>query len=336
MHADLSIAQSTLPAVVAFLVTLLALPVAIGLAPWPGLVDPVDRDRDGHPIARSGGLAIAIGWATGVLLLVGTEALPLVLAGLAVLAIGLHDDLTRSSPRLRLTVLAVICFGAALAGVRVEAAHLPGLGPVHLGVLGLPLSAAWILGTTVIFDFIDGLDGLAGSLAGLAGLGLLLGGVGIGGVAAGALVGATGAFLLLNRPPAQLYMGDNGSNLVGFLVGAITLMALDRGGGFEVLPALLMISVPLLDGVTTILRRLSRGDLFGADLEHIHHRLVDAGRPAGRALAVMSAAAAVCSVVGVAMCRWRPAIVLVPLAVAGLALLWRAARVSRPGEPSSP
>ena len=319
----------TLPAVVGFLVALVALPAVRAWAAWPGLVDPIERDAWGRPLPRSGGVAIALGWSVACLVGGGDELRPLVLLGLGAFAIGLHNDLVRSSPKLRLGLLAALSVAVAAVGFRVETVQLAGVGSLPLGVLAVPLSAAWILGTTVAFDLIDGLDGLAGSLAVIAGLGLMMIDGGSGAAAAAALVGATAAFLLFNRPPASIYMGDNGSNLLGFVIGVGSLAALDGEGGFGLLPALLLVAVPVLDAATATLRRFRRGDLFGADLEHLHHRLRSSGRSPLEALGRVGTVAAGCATVAVLLTEVDAATVLLPLAAAGLGwLLWEA-RVRR-------
>jgi UDP-GlcNAc:undecaprenyl-phosphate/decaprenyl-phosphate GlcNAc-1-phosphate transferase len=320
----------TLHAVVGFLVALVALPVARAAAPWLGLVDSQARDRAGQPVPRSGGVAIALGWAAACLLVGGDDLGILAVLGLGAFAIGLHDDLVKSSPRLRLALLALLAVGAAVAGFRVDSVLLPGIGSVPLGVLAIPLSAAWILGATVAFDVIDGLDGLASALVVVAGLGLMLtGGGGVGGAAAGALVGACAALLFFNLPPASIYMGDNGSNLVGFVVGATSLVALDSGGSFLLLPGLLLIAVPIVDAAIAVARRATRGDLFGSDQEHLHHRLLRSGRPPIQALALMLIVATACATIAVVMAHVDAATVLLPIAGAALGWLAWEARVRR-------
>ncbi len=320
--------DATLPALIGFCVALVALPLARGWAAWPGLVDPVERDHSGRAMPRTGGVAIALGWGGACAAVAWTELWPLLVFALLALGLGLHDDRVRSSPRLRLGVLAILSVGVTLAGLRVDALYVPGSDPIALGWLAIPLSAAWVLGTTVAFDLVDGLDGLAGALAVIAGIGLMATGSGAGALAAGGLAGATGAFLLFNRPRASVYMGDNGSNLVGFVVGASTLAAMGGEGGFRPLVAALFIAVPLLDTVTATLRRLRRGDLFRADLEHLHHRLAARLSP-WKALGVLSTVAVGCATVGWLLTRVDAAPVLLPLAAAGLGwLLWEA-RVRR-------
>jgi UDP-GlcNAc:undecaprenyl-phosphate GlcNAc-1-phosphate transferase len=97
------------------------------------------------------------------------------------------------------------------------------------------------------------------------------------------LVGALGGFLVFNRPPARLFMGDAGSNFLGFLLGAMTVAGTyfryDRvGSPYSVLAPLLVMAVPLYDSISVILIRLREGrSPFQADRRHFSHRLVDRG-----------------------------------------------------------
>ena len=287
---------------------LIGLPASLaGL--WLGrrleLVDSLQRDPDGRPIPRAGGVAILLTWlAVSAPQLQAQTAWVLGLSA-AAWAMGLHDDFTKSSPRLRLAILVGLSLTAAALGIRIEAVVIPGSGaPLALGVLAIPLSAAWILGTTVAFDFIDGLDGLASGLVLLACGGLLL----IGGDASelalvAGLAGATAAFHTVNHPPARAYMGDNGSNMLGFALGSLSLLiCTEASGAFLAAPALLLIAVPVLDATLTLARRAgSTKSVFSSDTGHIHHRLLLGGHSTRQALSLLLLAAASCAAAGVAL-----------------------------------
>jgi UDP-GlcNAc:undecaprenyl-phosphate GlcNAc-1-phosphate transferase len=264
------------------------------------LVDRGRKDADGRAMPRSGGMGIALAWAIAILATTGdaAESMRLLTLGGFALVVGLHDDLRNSSPRWRLAVLAALALNATALGFRVDVVTLPGGAVWNLGVFAVPLSAAWILGTTVAFDFADGIDGLAGGLAAIACLGIAaLAPPGHAALAAGALGGASLAFFLYNRPPATIHMGNNGSNLLGFTVGVLTLGGLAGGdGGLPVLPGLLLIAVPVTDAALTVLRRGATAEsLFSSDQAHIHHRLQDRyGTP--RALTLLLMTAAICAI----------------------------------------
>ncbi len=258
---------------------------------WIGVVDAQQTDRSGRPMPRGGGVALLAAWAVPVLWVLRLEAVPLVAMAGAATAIGLHDDLRRSSARLRALALGGLALAASWWVGGLAAVALPGLGVVPMGALAVPAGAAVVLATNVGFDFADGLDGLAAGLCLIACVGLLWAGAG---VEVACLAGASAAFLVFNRPPASVYLGDSGSNLVGFLLGvALLRSARLESGAFALLPALLLVAVPAADTGSALLRRARGGEgLFAGDREHIHHRLGRRFGPAGALLVLLAVASA--------------------------------------------
>ena len=233
----------------------------------------------------------------------GGELLPLLACSAGAWLIGLHDDFTDSSPRVRVVLLALLSLTAAALGLRCESVDLPLIEPFALGQAAIPLSALWILGTTVAFDFIDGLDGLALSLGVLAAACLIFAGA-EGTLALAALTFASAQIGLLawNRPPALFYLGDNGSNLLGFALGALSVGSLGGEGGFPVLTALLLIAVPFGDAVGTMVRRArGSGSLFDSDENHVHHRVLERRDQTLAALAQLVATALAAAVLGLGL-----------------------------------
>jgi UDP-GlcNAc:undecaprenyl-phosphate GlcNAc-1-phosphate transferase len=147
------------------------------------------------------------------------------------------------------------------------------------------VTIVWIVGLTNSFNFLDNMDGLAASVGLIAAVLFIGAQVAVGSlfvpavlvVLAGALLG----FLLHNRPPARLFMGDAGSNLIGFLLGTLTVEGTFTREGFSplaVMAPLLVMAVPLYDTVSVILIRLREGrSPFQPDRCHFSHRLVDRG-----------------------------------------------------------
>ena len=151
------------------------------------------------------------------------------------------------------------------------------------GAIVLPLAVAvaftifWIVGMTNTINWIDGLDGLAGGVSvvaclvmfiitwrleqyTLAYLPLILG-------------AATLGFLPYNIHPARIFMGDSGAMFLGFALAVISII-----GGAKMASVLLVLGIPLLDGVYMIIYRLYRGrSPMSADRGHLHHRLLDIG-----------------------------------------------------------
>lgn len=157
----------------------------------------------------------------------------------------------------------------------------PLVGRLHLGWLGLPLTALWLVGMTNAYNFMDGIDGLAGNQALIAGVAWF--GIGVFtnqtalAVVALLLVTSTLGFLAHNWPPASIFMGDVGSAFLGFTLAAIAVIA----GGIDArLPLIgaLFIWPFIFDPIFTILSRLRRREnIFQAHRGHLYQRLVIGG-----------------------------------------------------------
>lgn len=214
--------------------------------------------------------------------------------------IGLYDDLVGARAR---TKLAVQVLAAALAvfglGLRWPAlAEL--LGPLAGAE---PVITALFLVTAVnAINLSDGLDGLAGGNTAI-GLGVVLAAtlaqdrpdLALGWVAAAALGGVLG-FLVHNRHPARVFMGDAGSYFLGFLLPALLLQIApvrERVAIIDLSIPVLVLALPLLDMVLAIVRRAARGQpIFSADSDHIHHRLLARGLTHGRVVLLLWATTA--------------------------------------------
>ena len=219
--------------------------------------------------------------ASGVALR-GRELLLILGLASAVMLMGLADDRKALGWRIRLAVQVVLAVVLAGCGVRVTL-----FGPLANPIFGGAVTVLWVVGLTNAFNFLDNMDGLAASV-GLIAAALFLGAQ----VAAGSLfvpavllglVGALAGFLVHNRYPARLFMGDAGSNFLGFLLGASTVAGTyyRYGAGeskFNVLTPLLVMAVPLYDTTSVIVIRLREGrSPFEGDRRHFSHRLVERG-----------------------------------------------------------
>ena len=139
------------------------------------------------------------------------------------------------------------------------------------------------MGVTNAINLADGLDGLAGGLALLCLCAIAVFGAICGNhtVMAVALIesGAILGFLRFNTHPAQVFMGDGGSQVLGFSIGVLSILATqgDRTALSAALP-LLLLGLPILDTVAVMLRRALAGrSPFSSDRSHLHHRLLDLG-----------------------------------------------------------
>jgi UDP-N-acetylmuramyl pentapeptide phosphotransferase/UDP-N-acetylglucosamine-1-phosphate transferase len=258
---------------------------------WPRDV-PNERSLHKAPTPRTGGLAILLGLVTALDATLGRPEGPAlwICAATGVLALVSFVDDRKGLPvgvRLLAQVLAAAAavWGAGLAAPR---AWLPFLGDVAFGVLAAPLSFLGLLWLTNLYNFMDGMDGFAGSMTAIGGafLGLALLRGGAAGAASPAffLAAASAGFLLWNRPPARIFMGDVGAVPIGFLVGCLGLAGAATGA-FDPAVPLLCFAPFVLDATATLFQRLLRGErVWQAHRSHYYQRLVLAGWTHGRTL----------------------------------------------------
>jgi UDP-GlcNAc:undecaprenyl-phosphate/decaprenyl-phosphate GlcNAc-1-phosphate transferase len=209
------------------------------------------------------------------------ELLEILVLATIIMVMGLIDDRKSLKWQLRLGIQVLCAAILAASGVRVTL-----FWPFTHPLLGGAVTVMWIVGLTNSFNMLDNMDGLAASV-GLIAAGLFC----VGQVAAGSLfapavllivMGALGGFLVHNHAPARLYMGDAGSNSLGFLLGAMTVVGTYHVSGvdspFSVLAPLLVMAVPLYDTTSVVLIRLLEGrSPFQGDRRHFSHRLVARG-----------------------------------------------------------
>jgi UDP-GlcNAc:undecaprenyl-phosphate GlcNAc-1-phosphate transferase len=149
--------------------------------------------------------------------------------------------------------------------------------------INLALTLVWIVGITNAFNLLDNMDGLTGGLAALAAA--TFGAMGIMGhlpalpLLAFSLSGACFGFLLHNRFPAKIYMGDAGSTFIGFLIATIGLQVrFDNLPEVTFLIPVVVLALPILDTTLVVVSRLRSGrPVFAGGRDHISHRLVSLG-----------------------------------------------------------
>jgi UDP-GlcNAc:undecaprenyl-phosphate GlcNAc-1-phosphate transferase len=188
-----------------------------------------------------------------------------------------------------------------------------GLGDVTLGRMAFLFTIVAAIALINAFNMLDGLDGLAGgsALVALAGLAYYFVGheVGSGAVISLALVGAITAFLIFNIPwsfnrPLLAFMGDAGSTLLGFVLAALALIAVQprETAGLPAVVVLWLLPVPILELFTSTFRRLITGlSPMQADRGHFHHKLLEAGFSVRAIFLIYMLASIISAVAGLTM-----------------------------------
>jgi len=320
---------------VAFMGCVLVTPMVTRVATWLGAIDRPDQFRRIHKgaIPRLGGLglAAAVAVAVGVAAVGGHlrdwseyprwlgALLPIGLASLIVLAVGVADDTREMRPRLKLIGQASAALVLYLGGLRIDGVtvfhatislDLPGFTIPTGGLiapippLGLFVTMAWFLACMNIWNLIDGMDGLA------SGVGLLVSGTlalvaiwldnpGVA-ILSAALAGGLAGFLLYNWHPACIFLGDSGSLLIGLLIGIIGVQgSIKEGATISLLFPILAMGLPITDTAMAIFRRWVRNlPLSSADRRHVHHLLIGLGLDPRQAAALLYCfSAGLCGVV---------------------------------------
>lgn len=299
--------------ILALAVTVAVTPLAALLAVRVGVVDrPGALKVQQRPVPYLGGVAVFAGLAVPVAWAQPGLLVPL---GLALL-VGLADDAGDVSPRARLACELAIGLAAAVA--------LPGT----LSVAGVAVTVVVVVALLNAVNLLDGLDGLASSVAALGAAGFAIVLEGDARVVALALCGALLGFLVWNRPPARIYLGDAGSYLVGTSLALLLGLTVTSGDGAALTAgALLFVAVPVADTTVAIVRRRRAGrPLFEGDRGHVYDQLVDRGWTTGRSTAACAGAQALLVMTGLAASALGAgvAVVFVALVVAvvGGVALW--------------
>lgn len=283
------------------LLSLVSLALSLILTPavrdWSirlGVVDRPDHGRKTHPrvTPRTGGAAIMASYAGayGLLLLLPLKAggvihdnigaIGRLLPAVAIVfCTGLADDWRNLRPWQKLSGEAAAAVAAYTAGVRI----LGVTGHVASPPIGFVLTVSWLILCANAFNLIDGVDGLAAGVGITATLtifvaGMLHGDVTLG-LATAPLAGCLIGFLRYNFNPASIFLGDSGSLVLGFLLGAYGVIWTQKAATMLGLAAPVMaLALPLLEVALSVLRRFLRNEpIFLGDRGHIHHRLLDRG-----------------------------------------------------------
>lgn len=289
---------------VALLATLLATPLAKCIAQHLGAIDKPDERRINKvPIPRMGGIGIALGLVAAVAVQVaGTKLLGwptvfvphmqlqgvdyklLTVAVVIVFLTGAIDDVRNLKPRQKLLGQILAACVAAASGLVIGNVANPFTAElIPIGWLAYPITVVYLVAFTNIINLIDGLDGLAAGITAISCAAMFYLSYEAhqidAAVLACILAGCCLGFLRYNFNPASIFMGDCGSNMLGFLLGVIALLGVNRVAAATTLIVPLVIAgVPIIDTFAAIVRR-RRGHtaISQADTGHIQHRLIKQG-----------------------------------------------------------
>ncbi|WP_319405958.1 MraY family glycosyltransferase [uncultured Desulfosarcina sp.] len=272
---------------ISIILTVVLMPYARALACKLQAVDePDSRKIHEGLMPRCGGMAMAVGAMTPIVLWVPMTPFikGLLIGTLIIVLFGMADDINDLKPHTKLAgQLAAAMVAILVGGVKISdlGDFLPA-GMMLPDWAAIPLTAFVIVGVTNATNLSDGLDGLAGGIALLIfiGIGYLSGSeknmlfVLISIAVGGSVLG----FLRFNSHPAQLFMGDAGSQFLGFVAIVLSITLTQQNAHLSPIVPMILLGVPIMDTLTVMFRRLAKGcSPFAADRTHFHHQLMTMG-----------------------------------------------------------
>lgn len=284
---------------VTFVLCLILTPIVIKFARKFNFVDVPKDSRRVHskPMPRIGGVAIVISMFIGLLIYylitkdiksiaLDYKFLGYAIGGFIIALMGIIDDVFNLRARYKFIFqlaagIVVYYFGIRISGVKIPFIYTD---IIDFGILDFPITLLWIIGITNAVNLIDGLDGLAAGISAISAIALLTIFIATSAsleaiIITAVLVGATLGFLPYNFNPAKTFMGDVGSNFLGFTLSIVSMLGFAKGYTLiAIIAPILALGVPIFDTLFAMVRRFLKGQpMLKADGAHIHHRLLKRG-----------------------------------------------------------
>ncbi len=275
-----------------FLTSVFSVYLILRLSNKFNLYDSID-ERKIHTgdIPRLGGIGIFTGFLTGLLLFallfdpgfLGNNLWALFIGSAIIFSMGVWDDFKAWRPRYKLIAQCIAAIVVLIGNFTFSRITLGSIDFAwNMGIWKYPLTFIWIIGVTNAFNLLDGLDGLAGSIATLCTIIYALYFFRYGNTSAVIvclLLGlSVSGFLVFNLPipRAKIFMGDGGSQFLGFVLSVLPLMNAKDGNATIALPyAAAVLMIPIYDTIAAVWRRTREGRRFDSpDRFHIHHKLM--------------------------------------------------------------
>ena len=295
----------TIAFLLAFITSFVITPYTMRLAHKVGAIDfPGERKIHNKPIPRLGGLAIISGFLLSVLYLLfilnnGIKLMGFFL-GIIILGITCFIDDSKNIPawvKLLAQILSAVI--VTVCGVKIDMIAVPFMEKniILNNVFSYILTIGWIVGITNAINLIDGLDGLSSGISLISCISLLIifatnGSSILSIILITALAGGIVGFLPFNFNPAKTFVGDVGSNFLGFSLAVISILGVAKTYTVLVLIApLIVLGLPIFDTIFAIFRRIIKGKslkaVFKPDKGHLHHRLMAKGYTQKQAVLIL-------------------------------------------------
>ena len=271
--------------IVTFITSAILVPIMKTVAVHVNAMDyPNERKVHKKPMPRLGGVAIFLSFLVGYMLFANgsVRMLSILIGSFVIVLMGIFDDINPIKARYKFIIqIIAACITTFYGNIVLNDISLFGLNLSFPEPLNYIVTVFIVISITNAMNLIDGLDGLAsgisciyfGTIAIIAGILNNTGGLDV--ILALIMLGATLGFLVYNFPPATIFMGDSGSQFLGFIIAIISLLGFKGTTITSLIVPLLILAIPIFDVVLAIFRRLIRGNgIMKADKEHFHHQLL--------------------------------------------------------------
>lgn len=288
----------------AFITAYVITPYTMRLAKKVGAIDiPCDRRINKKPMPRLGGVAVIIGFIVSTIYLIISMVIEggFGLSEYAIRIIGFFisigilgivcfiDDCKDIKAIYKLIAQVVAALIVAVCGINIESIDFPVVNNIIQAQpwISYVLTIIWIVGITNAINLIDGLDGLSSGITLISCISLLVvfasnGSPLLSIILITALAGSITGFLPYNFNPAKTFIGDTGSNFLGFSLAVISILGVAKTYTAIVIVApIIVLGLPIFDTLFAIVRRIYKGKsikaVFMPDKGHLHHRLMAKG-----------------------------------------------------------
>lgn len=307
--------QIIVPFITSFAISLILIPFIIYLCKKFNWYDKInERKIHKGKISRLGGLAIFIAFLTSFGIFVLPKNLTnsfnvwLYLAGMITIFLtGFIDDFSNIRARYKLVLQIISAVLVASSGLVIKEFPLFSFLFDDHGVMSFLYTVAWIVMFMNAINLIDGIDGLASGVVIIASIFIVIIAVFYNNLlvmlGATIIAGATLGFYVFNFPPAKIFMGDGGAYFLGFIYATLPLMGIKKAAVLTIFifPIILLL-IPLLDILYVMFTRMKLGyNIFIADKNHIHHRLLNLGLSNRGVLLVMYSYTIILGIIGLIM-----------------------------------
>ncbi len=325
MWGDIAIAF-----LLAFITSFVLTPYTIRIAKKIGAMDIPKDNRRMHNKAmpKFGGPAIIIGFLVSSIYLLITSSIEGninifgpenyigkllgFLGGILVLStFCFFDDIKGIHPLVKLLGQTIAAAIVVASGIRIDNLNIPFFeGNIVIGnVFSIILTMGWIVGITNAINLIDGLDGLSTGISIISCISLLIifalnGSPLVAIILITALIGALSGFLPFNFNPAKTFIGDIGSNFIGFALSIVSILGVAKTAtAFVIVLPIIVLGLPIFDTLSAIVRRVAKGKsikaIFQADKGHLHHKLIAKGFTQKEAVLLLYGVSAACGMFAV-------------------------------------